>query len=225
MDWTDPLCISRRLLWQAMRARARYARGRLLDIGCGARPYDALFAHVACRIGLDLPPNPRADIYASGLALPFRANSFDTVLCNEVLEHVPEPSVLMAEIARVLRPGGILILTTPQTWGLHHVPHDFYRYTAYGLRYLAEKQALQVLEVAPTSGFWATFTQRLADTVFHTYLGPNVRWRRRGLRLLFAPVMLAGYALDRLAGKRGDTLDYVLVVQKPLPPVGDTFPG
>ncbi len=149
------------------------------------------------------------------MALPVRDAVFDTVLCNEVLEHVPEPAILISEAARVLKPGGILILTTPQTWGLHLEPQDFYRYTRYGLCYLAEKSGLEVIEVTPTCGLWSTLAQRLADTVIYTYAAGRSRWMIELLSLLLAPVLMIGYGLDKLFGKQGDTLDNVLVARRP----------
>jgi len=151
------------------------------------------------------------------VALPFKDAVFDTVLCNEVLEHVPEPARLMAEVARVLKPGGVLLLTTPQTWGLHMEPYDFYRYTKYGLRYLAEKSGLEVIEVAPTCGLWATLAQRFADTVIYTYAVGRSRWVVEILSLLLAPVLMVGYGLDKLFGKQGDALDNVMIARRRRP--------
>ncbi len=222
LRWTDPLHTARRLLYQALAARAHYARGWLLDVGCGKKPYRRLFSHVDQYIGIDLPPIRsdlppvrRVDVRADGLALPFAAGAFDTVLCNEVLEHVPEPRILMAEAFRVLRPGGCLLLSTPQTWGLHHEPHDYYRYTRYGLAHLAESAGFTVVEVIPTSGMWATVAQRVADTVIYTYAVGKPRALVNLLALVLAPVQLIGAGLDWLFGKRGDTLDNVLVAKRP----------
>lgn len=195
LGWTDPLHIARRLLRQVVQERAHYARGWLLDLGCGGQPYRDLLNHVERYIGLDLPPNGQVDVWGDGMALPFRDGVFDTVLCNEVLEHVPEPSKLMGEVARVLKPEGVLLLTTPQTWGLHLEPHDFYRYTKYGLRYLAERSGLEVIEVTATCGLWATLAQRLADTVVYTYAVGRSRWVIGFLSLLLAPVLRLGCRL------------------------------
>jgi SAM-dependent methyltransferase len=209
------LHIARRLLRQAVEQRAHYARGRLLDVGCGLQPYRDLFRSVDLYVGIDVPPSAKVDIYGTALSLPFPDACFDSVLCNEVPEHVPEPALLMSEVARVLRPNGILLLTTPQTWGLHLEPFDYYRYTKYGLRYLAEKSGLRVLEVAPTCGLWATLAQRVTDTCIYTYGAGASPWLLELVSVGLAPVLLLGYALDQLLGKRGDTLDNVLVALKP----------
>lgn len=213
IGWFDPLHLARELLYQSMAERAHYARGKMLDVGCGSKPYRALFSNVELYVGLDMPSVPEADIHADGQFLPFCGESFDTVTLNQVLEHVPEPAQLMREVARVLRPEGVLILTTPQTWGLHLEPYDFYRYTRYGLGYLADRAGLAVIEIAPTCGLWATLAQRLADTLAHTYTHVH-RPAYFAVRIIAAPLLLCGYLLDRSLGPRGDTLDNVLVARK-----------
>jgi len=215
LGWTDPLHIANRCLRQSLQKSANFAKGWLLDLGCGGLPYRDIFHHVERYIGLDLPANDLADVHGDGMALPVRDEVFHTVLCNQVLEHVPEPSMLMAEMVRVLRPGGVLLLTTPQTWGLHRKPNDFYRYTEYGLRYLAEKRGLEVVEVIPTCGLSATLAQRIADTVVYTEPNRRSPWLELSLSLLMAPVLMTGYGFDKLFGKRGDPLDHVLIARKP----------
>jgi len=213
--WMSPVHLTGRLLERAVEDRAHYSQGWLLDVGCGRMPYRQKFSRVERYIGLDLLTNKTVDVYGSGLALPFPSGVFDTVLCNEVLEHVREPITAVAEAARVLKPGGILFVTAPQTWGLHAEPHDYYRFTKYGLQFLAEKNGLELIEVTPTSGMWATLAQRLADTVVHTYAAKRPYWVIRLLCFFLVPVQLTGYGLDQLFGQRGDTLDHVMLARKP----------
>jgi SAM-dependent methyltransferase len=213
--WANPLGLARRLLRRALAERAGYVQGRMLDVGCGAQPYRELFPRVERYVGLDHPGPTRLDVCGDGLALPFRAGSFDSVLCNQVLEHVPEGATLMEEIARVLRPGGILLLTVPLTWDLHREPSDFYRYTRYGLQYLADKSGLRVLDIAPTCGLWATLAQRVADTVINNYGRRWPWWLAELASLALVPVLAVGGLADRIVGKRGDTLDWVMVASKP----------
>jgi SAM-dependent methyltransferase len=222
-DWTSPLHITRTLLRDALRQRTNYARGWLLDVGCGEKPYRELFPQVERHIGVDsLGSTP--DVYGDGMYLPFRDCSFETVLCNQVLEHVPEPWKLMDEAARVLKPEGCLILTAPQTWDLHHVPFDYYRYTCFGLKFLAERSGLEVVEVVPTCGIWATVAQRVTDTITNTYLNGGQSFLvRKLIPAALVPVQIAGYRLDKWCGKRGDTLDYVLIARK-RPATADSAP-
>ena len=68
-----------------------------------------------------------------GYNIPFPDAAFDTVLCTEVLEHSPEPALLIAEIERVLEPGGKLIATVPFSARVHYAPYDYHRFSKYAL--------------------------------------------------------------------------------------------
>jgi len=216
--WFNPLRSANAALRGALQRNAGHVRGRLLDVGCGGKPYADLFGQVDRYVGIDVLPSGggQQDVYASGLQLPFAAGVFDTVLSTEVLEHVPEPSQLIGEAYRVLRPGGCLVLTTPQTWGLHQIPHDYYRYTPFGLRYLAEKNGFTVLRLEPTTGFGVTFCQRFCDVVFYA---PDGRPNFTGLvgelvKVPLAMVQLLGAGFDKIIGQRGDTLDNLLIARR-----------
>jgi len=141
-------------------ARQLPASSRVLDAGAGEGRFSALFAHTQY-VGVDLAVGDSTWNY-NGLdaintldQLCFADNSFDVVVFTQVMEHLPEPSAVLAELQRVLRPGGLLILVAPQSWHAHQIPHDFYRYTAYGIRYLLEKNGLVPEKIQPLGGyFW-----------------------------------------------------------------------
>src|SRR3546814_8619033 len=78
---------------------------------------------------LNISAEKRPDVAADGALLPFPDQSFEAVICSEVLEHVPDPRLVLDEIARVLKPGGCLLLTVPFLFRIHADPHDFGRYT------------------------------------------------------------------------------------------------
>lgn len=151
----------------------RYAQGVLVDIGCGTKPYAPLFApHVVSHIGVDLADSPhgceQVDVVGTAYETTLTDCSADVILCSEVLEHLEEPGAAFTEFHRVLKPGGVLLLTTPFIWPIHEQPRDFYRYTEYGLRYLSERAKLDVLDVRPLGGFVRTSAQMLA-TQLHRY--------------------------------------------------------
>lgn len=126
------------------------ATGTLLDIGAADRWLIAYLPASVHYIALDYPAtggamyHARPDVFADGAALPFADASIDHVSCLEVLEHVPDPANVIAEVARVLRPGGMLWLSMPFLYPVHDAPHDFQRYTAFGLRRDLERAGLQV---------------------------------------------------------------------------------
>ena len=140
-----------------------HARGRLLDLGCGHVPlYETYKERVSENICVDwentLHVNPHLD-YILDLTqpLPLERASFDTVLLTDVLEHIPEPSGLVSEISRLLRPAGKLILTVPFLYWLHEEPHDFYRYTRFALERFCKLNELQVLELNAYGGLPEVF--------------------------------------------------------------------
>ena len=142
-------------------AASRYANGRLLDIGCGTRPWGATFApHVSEHVGIDHEQTPhglaRVDVISDAYRVPLADGSAGTILMSEVLEHLERPGDALAECRRLLRPGGHLIATTPFSWPLHEEPRDYFRYSPHGLRHLAGEAGLEVVELQALSGVWTT---------------------------------------------------------------------
>ncbi len=212
-------------------------RGRILDVGCGSKPYRGLFTESNQYLGLDLPPErdiPRAaqrarttrgavDVYGSALNLPFAPESVDAVVSFQVLEHVPEPGQALSEMARVLSPGGFVVLTAPQMWHEHEAPHDYYRYTRYGLAYLLEATHLEVTELRPVGGFMARaglkltyFLDRVLRRLGRIWQGFQVLGGglMAGLNLCFA-------ALDGLFPTPQDPINHLVLARKP----GETLSG
>jgi len=119
-----------------LRAALAGFRGRLLDVGCGNSPFRHLLdPAVAQYQGVDVAAaadfgyqNPDT-VYYDGRVLPFPDASFDAVLCTEVVEHIPDPTETIREIRRVLKPGGLLIVTIPWSARFHYQPYDYHRYT------------------------------------------------------------------------------------------------
>ena len=187
-----------------------FVTGTVLDLGCGSRPYENCFnGRVKRWVGADYPasghpPAARVEVFADAMVLPFSDQSFDTVLCTQVLEHVPEPLDVLRESFRVLRPGGHLVLTAPQYNGLHGEPQDFYRYTKYGLEHLAKKAGFVVRRIEPIGGFISLFT---FQTTIHC--APLRRWPLRGLW------QWAGWKLERRFPRPKDCMGYLLVAARP----------
>lgn len=133
--------------------------GRTLDLGAQNGPYAV---HFPRRIAVDL--QPAAGLHARGdaHALPFVDGAFDVVLCTEVLEHLQEPQRAIDEMHRVLKPGGQLLLTTRFLFPIHDAPHDYFRFTKYGLRYLLRRfERIDIEEETDSVGALAVLVQRL----------------------------------------------------------------
>jgi len=135
---------------------ARHAplvRGRLLDLGCGNQPFLAWYSPLAREVvPVDAAPIPGVLQVDLARPLPFADASFDTVLCTQVLEHVENAEQAMAEIARLLRPGGHALVTVPFLYPTHEAPYDFQRFTHHGLAGLARRHGLEVLALDAQGG-------------------------------------------------------------------------
>lgn len=145
------------------------ASGRLLDYGCGARPYEKWFREkVSEYVGADVAVAQGASVdvvIVPGEPLPLETASFNTVLSTQTLEHVPDPFFYVRESSRLLARGGHLVLTAPMVWRHHEVPYDFFRFTEFGLRRLLDHAGLDVIECEPCGGVFATLGQTLLDSL------------------------------------------------------------
>ena len=142
---------------------------RTLDIGAQNGPYAA---HFPRRVALDIQRGAGVQIIGDVQALGIRDASVDVVLCTEVLEHVPDPQRAIDEMYRVLVPGGQLLLTTRFLFPIHDAPHDYFRFTKYGLRHLLRRfEITEVQEETDAVGTLAVLLQRLgmqAETLHRT---------------------------------------------------------
>jgi SAM-dependent methyltransferase len=212
-----PTYLEQETLFSALKKAAQGVQGGwLLDIGCGNQPYAHLFPNVGRYVGVDLPPPPgmqrRASVWASALHLPFVGKSFDTVLCAQVLEHIPQPQRLIEEAFRVLKVGGRFILTAPQTWGLHEEPQDYYRFTQYGLRYLLESAGFEVQSIAARGGAFRVIGQTFLNLYYLRNHIPRLTSPLRAFNTIFNS--LFAY-LDRRWPWENDTLGYVACAIRP----------
>ena len=145
---------ARNELLKAIKNYAHYINGKTLDVGCGNKPYKNLFNYSEY-IGIDFEgahdhSNEDIDLFYDGKNFPFRDNDFDSVVCTQTLEHVNDPNNLVKEIHRVLKNEGTLLLSVPFIWGEHEKPHDYTRYTSFGLKHLLEQTGFEVLEQCKT---------------------------------------------------------------------------
>ncbi len=100
-----------------------------------------------------------ADAHDLGM---FQDGEFELVLCIEALEHMYAPQVVIDGIFRILKPGGKLILTTRFIFPIHDAPHDYFRFTKYGLKHLLRDfEEVKIEEEAPTNSTFAILIQRL----------------------------------------------------------------
>ncbi len=125
--------------------------------------------------------------------LPWDDGRFDTAILSSVLEHVHRPEQLLREVARILSPGGRLVMNVPFFYWIHEAPHDYFRYTEFGLRRLAELAGLRVVELEALGGGRQVLADVLAKSIvrfplgrlaarFVQWLAARPRWTARGRR-------------------------------------------
>ena len=176
--------------------RAQDVRGlRVLDVGCGDRPYERLLEDAAEIVGFDVPGNPHADLHGSIDALPVEDASFDVVLCLQVLEHVPSPEAAVRELRRVVKPGGLVLASTHGIYPFHPNPDDLWRWTQDGLVHLFRTNAeWSSVTVRPGAGTAATVAMLVAHLI-------DLLCKRAHVRVAGAPFVAllnaGGEALDR----------------------------
>ena len=182
---------------------------RVLDAGAGEGQYAAHFA-IHRYIGVDLAIGDVSWNYRKLAAianlehLPFADGAFDATLNVVTLEHVKKPGKVVEELGRTLRAGGRLLLIVPHEWEEHQQPHDYFRYTRYGVRYLLESGGFHDIRIEPVGGFFRLLSRRLFNAV-QFFPGP---FAIAGL-LLFAPAALLVPLLEPLDRERNFTLGFI----------------
>lgn len=239
--WLDWRCLRR-----SVEAFAPEARGVLLDVGGSETPYREVFGpHVEHYIGMEYAPaildkQPEmwdllysvkhlVNLLGDGARLPIRSGSIDTVLSTEVLEHVPEPSRLIAEMARVLRPGGRLLVTVPFIQPLHELPSDYYRFTPSSLHRFALEAGLEVVSIKPRGNFASAtgamlsqWLMRSAGAVRRQSDGSVIlsRWRSVLLLPIVGLIQVGFFLASKITNDETVCQGYSLVAAKPATPAG-----
>ena len=178
-------------------------RGEMLDIGCGKLPYKEYVlsnSKITKYIGLDIEnaleyeQGVSSDYTWDGLKMPFDDESYDSAFGTEVLEHCPDPEIVLKEVYRVLKPGGVFYLTVPFLWNLHEVPHDEYRYTPFSLRRHLENSGFSNIDIQATGGWHASMAQMLGLWIKRS---PMNGGKRKLILFFIKPIMKKLIKMDK----------------------------
>ncbi len=181
--------IIRTSILEFIRGNYPIMKGKLLDVGCGRMPYRTEILEktiVKEYVGLDIEgaliydDSVKPDITWDGVYMPLLTEDFDCVLATEVLEHIPDIAVFLAEVNRVMKPGAVLCFTTPFLWPYHEVPHDRQRWTAFGLEHHFIKAGFGACEIVSHGNWHSALAQFLGLWVARS---PMNRFLRRFVRL------------------------------------------
>ncbi|RKY32894.1 MAG: hypothetical protein DRP68_03330 [Candidatus Omnitrophota bacterium] len=215
----SPFFIFKKLQRKVFSQLSYYLHGDVLDVGCGSMPFKDTVNYRSYRC-LDISFSSNLDVVGDVLYLPFKDNSFDSVIITEVLEHIFSPATVILEVKRVLRPKGYLYISVPMTWGLHYEPNDFWRFTKYSLFKLVSEGGMNVISIIRIGGVFSQIGARLVDVIFEFikkklfFFSP--RWKERIASGIISPFSLMFYFLGLLLDKidHRDALGWAILAQK-----------
>lgn len=218
----NPFYIVRKELRRAMVSCADKVTGKTLDVGCGGRPYENIFARASEYIGMeyDSPKNrvrfKKIDVWYDGKHFPFKDNSFDSIILTQVLEHVFNPDEFLSEINRVSKKDSVLLLSAPFVWDEHEQPHDYARYSSFGLAHLLTTHEFEIVEHIKTAPDIRIIFQLIA-----CYIHKRLAWiQSYRLRvcfyiLLISPFTILGIIFAKILPENQDLyMDNVILARK-----------
>jgi SAM-dependent methyltransferase len=205
---------------RALERVAAHARGVLLDVGCGARPFEPLLTgRIARAVGVDLPSSTELsaahpDAFANAEALPFRDRAFDTVLAMALMPYLEHPDRMLAEVCRVLRPGGVAIIEFQQMGPLWNPPHDYFRYTRDGAELLLRRNGFEPVAAVQIGGLPARVGLSLLAALNAVNRGPWRPLTEIPVRILYAVIQLLFELLDRLFARPEEAIGHLVVARR-----------
>jgi SAM-dependent methyltransferase len=208
---------NRHLLLKLIEKHAHVVKGKTLDVGSGPLPrYRHLFKNSTEYVKMDIFEDPNVDVVGFAENIPFPDGSFDSIVCTETLNDVFEPTKAFAEFNRVLKKGGIALISATNIARTNDSPTEFWRFTRNGLEQLAIRNGFSVETMDQRGAFWSTRAQ-LMVAYWITRLNAYNRWYSR-LFAIFASVYgkfsiwLDTY--ERGNAKRSFTNGYVMIARK-----------
>lgn len=176
ISYRSPVKITRHYLFRYLSWAAKtFAKGNLVDLGCGIKPYEKIFSkYIESYYGVDFQPTAnssykeltRADLFADCSDTRLEKESFDTVLSTQVMEHVVSAKEFLDECFRLLKKDGIGIFTVPFVWQLHSEPYDYFRFTKYAIEKLFRAAGFEIVELKNCEGAYATIMQTKIISIY-----------------------------------------------------------
>jgi SAM-dependent methyltransferase len=216
----NPYYFIRKGLFKGVLLNKNYLKGRLLDFGCGNKPYRKLF-DVKEYVGVDIKEsghshkNEQIDVFYDGKTIPFGDNQFDCIFSAEVFEHIFNLEHILKELHRVLKPGGHLLITLPFVWEEHEIPYDYARYTSFGINNLLTRNGFEVINLEKTTNFIETVVQMWNSYVYQYLFPSNIFLKVLMVPLFIAPSTIFGIIFSKILPKsKTFYLNNIVVAQK-----------
>ena len=215
----NPFYFARKGLYQNVSKLITNLNGKLLDVGCGTKPYENI-CNVDEYIGLEIGDEGNrqhnyADVFYDGKTIPFEDKIFDSILSNQVFEHVFNPNQFLKEINRVTKVGGRFLITVPFVWDEHEQPYDYARYSSFGLKHILAENGFEIIEHRKSNNGIEVIFQLINDYLYKVIMTENIYFNLLIIILLMAPINMAGLILSKLLPRNNDLyLDNIVLAKK-----------
>lgn len=215
----NPFYFARKGLAKHVADLAVNITGKTLDIGCGSKPYTHLYqSNEYVGLEIDTPQNrvnKSADYFYDGNTFPFDNETFDSVVANEVFEHVFNPDQFLSETLRILKPKGMVLLTMPFVWDEHEQPYDFARYSSFGIKSLLEKHGFEIVKQRKSIDDIRVIFQLLNAYIYKKTVTKNAWLNVLITLILMAPFNILGEVLALITPRNPDLyLDNIVLARK-----------
>lgn len=214
----NPFFIARKGLLESIKHFGEEITGKTLDVGCGTKPYENFFS-CSKYIGLEIETtinreNKNVDVFYDGGKFPFEDKEFDSIVTNQVLEHVFSPNEFLSEINRVVKKDGKLLLTVPFVWDEHEQPYDYARYSSFGVAHLLNQHGFEIIESKKSINDFRIFAQLLNAYIYKT-TQKNKIIRQLFTFFVMSTITIIGILLSKILPKNNDLyLDNIILAKK-----------
>lgn len=215
----NPYYFPRKSLADGIRKLSANIKGNVLDVGCGTKPYREFF-NCSKYTGLEIDSkrgfkNCSADVFYDGKNFPSEDSIFDAVIINQVFEHIFEPENFLSEITRVLKPKGKLLLTVPFLWDEHEQPHDYARYSSFGLKSILERHGFKIISHDKSVNNFKVIFQLINAYLYKKLICNNKYINYVTILTLMFTVNLAGILFGNILPANNDLyLDNIVLAEK-----------
>ncbi|AEE26586.1 class I SAM-dependent methyltransferase [Francisella hispaniensis] len=217
--FVNPFYFSRKALYKYISEFAKKLNGKVLDIGCGSKPYEEL-CNATEYVGIEIKDEGNrnhafADVLYDGNILPFKDKDFDGLLSSQVFEHVFNPKQFLKEANRVTKLGGMFLITVPFIWDEHEQPYDFARYTSFGMKHILNENGFEIVEYKKSCNGIELIFQLINAYTYKVIFRGN-KYINLLLTLFFiAPINLLGLIFSKILPKNNDLyLDSIILAKK-----------
>jgi len=216
----NPFYFARKGLYQNVSSLVANLNGKLLDVGCGTKPYENVCNNVDEYIGLEIDDEGNrnhafADAFYDGKTIPFEDKEFDSILSNQVFEHVFNPNEFLKEINRVTKIGGVFLMTVPFIWDEHEQPYDYARYSSFGLKYILAENGFEIVQHRKTNNGLEVIFQLINAYIYKITLTKSIYFNMLTTLILVAPINIIGIILSKILPQNDDLyLDNIVLAKK-----------